>query len=63
MDDDGRQGGAWDVKKHGGKGVDSQEHDEGGDHAGEGGADTCLGFDGGAGEGAGGGIGAQERPQ
>ena len=63
VDDDGRQGGARDVKKHGGEGVDGQEHDEGGDDAGEGGADAGLGFDGGAGEGAGGGIGAQERPQ
>jgi hypothetical protein len=60
VDDEGREAGRRDVEENGRQGVQGQEHDDGGEDTGEGSADTSLGLDGRAREGASGRVAAEE---
>lgn len=63
VDDDGRKGRVRDVEEHRGERVNGQQDHQSRDHPGERGSYPGLGFDGGARERTGGGIGTEERAQ
>lgn len=63
VDNHGSECGVGDVKEDGCEGIQSQEHNNGGNNTSKGRADAGLGLDGGTGEGSGCGICAQEGAQ